>query len=685
MTDTLAALDDSVSQNYWFGVAALFVLVLIAYWPSMGGQFLWDDDYYVTHNSALNHPDGIEQIWAGIRSPQIYPVPQYYPMTITSFWAQTRAHNFDQPLAPGPFHLINVLLHVASAWMLWTILRRLKIPGAFVAAAIWALHPVQVESVAWITERKNVLSGFFAFASLLIYLRFCGLDVPAEGEQRTPMSLPTEQWKLYALALVLFICSILSKSVTGSLPAVILLLIWWKRGTIKAADVLELIPFFVLAIGMGIVTHIFEKNVVGAQGPEWDSISAGQRFLIAGGAVWFYLWKLFWPANLVFVYPRWDLHSPILVGALIAGIAGLVALFAARGRIGKGPAVVAMIFAGSLFPALGFINVFPMRYSFVADHFQYLACCAVIVGVVWCLHRFFTSAMRFAVASGLILGALTAITWGQNHIYASPANLWTDTVNKNPNAWIAHNNLGVVYLNEDKLDDAERQFNRALELKPDHVEALMNLGLIADKRGDVNKAIEFMRNAIRASENDPIHQKEYAQVYFQIGQLFQEQHDPVAAFAAYRTGIDANHRDLPLLNAMGALLMDRGDLEHAKAWFQRAIDIDPLFLLAHTNMGTVWDRQGDQEKAMREWTLVLMHNPKDVVALNSLGALFASNGQYDTAMSFFKKALQFQPDFTPAQQNLVLVVRKKQAAASQPATTRTTTMQATPTQPTTVP
>ena len=326
----------------------------------MQGRFLWDDDYYVTHNSALNRPDGIEQIWRGIQDPQTYPVPQYYPMTITSFWVR-RGRTISISRWPGPFHLINVLLHAGSAWMLWTILRRLKIPGAFVAAAIWALHPVQVESVAWITERKNVLSGFFAFASLLIYLRFSGLDEGPPGEQRTPMSLPVEKWKLYALAIVLFVCSILSKSVTGSLPAVILLLIWWKRGAIKIADVLPLIPFFVLAIAMGIVTHYFERNVVGAQGPEWDTIGLGQRFLIAGGAVWFYLWKLFWPANLVFVYPRWDLHSPILAVALGGGVIVLAALFAAQGRIGKGPVVVAMIFAGSLFPAMGFINVFPMR------------------------------------------------------------------------------------------------------------------------------------------------------------------------------------------------------------------------------------------------------------------------------------------------------------------------------------
>src|SRR4051812_21103645 len=295
MTDSAAPLNPAPgkpSAPYWLALVALFVLVVGSYWPSMRGEFLWDDDFYVTNNTALKRADGIERIWmhnpkGGFLKPREYPVPQFYPVTHTSFWVQTRGHDWSMPLASWPFHLVNVLLHFANAWMLWTILRRLGMPGAFVAAVIWALHPVQVESVAWITERKNVLSAFFMFASMLVYLRFTRLDSAPDGSTRSVVSLPPERWKLYTLSLVLFLFSILSKSVTGSMPAVIVLLIWWKRGKVKAEDVLPLLPFFALAIGMGFVTSYFEHVVVGAQGPEWK-FGVGQRLFIAGGAVWFY-------------------------------------------------------------------------------------------------------------------------------------------------------------------------------------------------------------------------------------------------------------------------------------------------------------------------------------------------------------------------------------------------------------
>ena len=498
-----AAAPTTSAANHWLGVFALLVLLVGSYWPSMHGEFLWDDDYYVTNNKALSRPDGIEKIWLGVKDPRTYPVPQFYPMTHTSFWVQTRGHDWQEPLASWPFHLINVLLHFGIAWMLWTILRRLNCPGAFVAAAIWALHPVQVESVAWITERKNVLSAFFLFASLIVYLRFAGLD-SIEGKPTATFALPAERGKLYALALVLFVCSILSKSVTGSMPAVVLLLIWWKRGSIKWRDVAPLIPFFVLAIAMGTVTSYFERTVVGAQGDDWH-LNVLQRLLIAGGAICFYAIKLVVPVKMAFIYPKWDLHSPLLAVALGGTVVFAGWLYAARGRLGRGPLTVALLFIGTLFPALGFVNFFPMRYSYVADHFQYISCAALIVGGVWWLHRFFTSPARFTVASALILGALAAMTWSQNHIYSTGWALWSDTVAKNPAAWMAENNLGVLERNYGMLDESEARFKRALEIRPGMVEGIMNLGIVEEKRGRYGNAIELLQEAAREATKDPLH------------------------------------------------------------------------------------------------------------------------------------------------------------------------------------
>ena len=507
MTETAVVPQTHRSEptTYWLGLAGLIVLVLACYWPSMRGAFIWDDDFYVTNNLALKTSEGIEQIWlhnprGGVLPAHDYPVPQFYPMTITSFWAQTARPGLDCAAATWPFHLINVLLHIASAWLLWTILRRLQVPGAFVAAAIWALHPVQVESVAWITERKNVLSGFFYFASMLIYLRFAGLDAPALRRGARHVFLAGREIQALCGRIVLFIFAILSKSVTGSLPAVILLLIWWKRGKITESDVWPLVPFFVLAIAMGATTSYFERNVVGRRDrtgrspPASESSSpAGRSGFMSSSSSVRSIWRLSIRNGICIRRCWWRVAS------------GIVVIASSRRFTGDRPGAAGdrVLFAGTLFPALGFINVFPMPYSFVADHFQYLAGSAVIAGGVCCLHRFFSTPTRFAVASGLILGPW-AMTWAQNHLYTSPAILWADTLQKNPNSLIAHNNLGVIELGNDKLDDAEKQFNEALELKPEYVEAMMNLGLIQQKRGDLPGAIDWMiRDHRGAKRSDP--------------------------------------------------------------------------------------------------------------------------------------------------------------------------------------
>src|SRR5947207_2999765 len=334
----------------YVGAAALFLMTLVAYAPALRGGFVWDDDAYVTDNLALRSFDGLRTIWLGILpDPQVYAaqvVPQYYPMTLTSFWLEFRIWGAS---AAG-YHVVNVLLHATSALLLWVILRKLAVPGAWMIAAIFAVHPVQVESVAWITERKNVLSGVFYLCSLLIYLRFCEIDpAPTLGPGQTAL-LPAERWKIYVLSLLLFIFALLSKSVTGSLPAVVLLILWWKRGRISWDDFMPLIPFFAAALIMGWVTAYMEHNVVGAQGREWD-YTFPQRLLIAGRAVWFYAYKLIWPATLIFTYDKWPIHLPeqswqMLFGAAVIGV--IVALFLLREKIGRGPLVAVLFFVGTL-------------------------------------------------------------------------------------------------------------------------------------------------------------------------------------------------------------------------------------------------------------------------------------------------------------------------------------------------
>ncbi len=346
------------NKAFFIGAVVIVLMTVICYVPAMRGGFIWDDDENVTRNMVLRSWSGLAEIWTNPRSTQ-----QYYPLTHTSFWIQYQLWDLN----PFAYHLANIFLHSLNAIILWFVLRRLSVPGAWFAAAVFAVHPVHVESVAWITERKNVLSGAFYFASMLAYIRFAGLD-----------DLPKVP-RYYWLALGLFVCALLGKTATATLPAALLILLWWKRDRLTLRDILPLIPLFILGIGMGLLTGHLEKHHVGAVGEEWN-IPIINKILIAGRIPWFYAGKLIWPAPLIFNYPRWHIN-PLDIWQYIYPIGVIVLivfLWVLRNIIGKAPLAAVLYFGATLVPALGFFNVYFMRYSYVQDHFQYLASVGVI-------------------------------------------------------------------------------------------------------------------------------------------------------------------------------------------------------------------------------------------------------------------------------------------------------------------
>ena len=398
----------------------LTLVTLLAYIPAIRGGFIWDDDDYVTENPVLSHPGGFRALW-------FFPdsTPQYYPLVFSTFWMEYHLWG----LSPMGYHVTNVLLHVFGAWILWRVLEALGVKGGYLAALVFALHPVHVESVAWVTERKNVLSGVFYLAALWSYLR-CrpGGIAQVGGEYR---------WRFYGMSLVFFACALLSKTVTASFPAAVVLLMWWKRGRLGREDwkdIVRLLPMFVLGVGMGLTTAWLEKHHVGAKGEDW-SLTAVERFLVAGRALWFYAGKLFWPGSLSFVYPRWQVSQAVwwqyIYPVLAAGVVGVLWLL--RRRIGLGWLVGVLYFVGTLFPALGFLNVYPHRFSFVADHFQYLASLGLLVPACWLLWGLLERARSWRrwAAGGLLvvmLAGLGVATWSQGWVYQGLESLWTDTL-----------------------------------------------------------------------------------------------------------------------------------------------------------------------------------------------------------------------------------------------------------------
>lgn len=453
------------------------VLVTVAYLPVFQAGFIWDDDDYLVNNLLLRSLGGLGSIWF-----EPGATPQYYPMVFTLFWAQFQLWGLN----PFGYHLVNILLHAANAILLWACLRRFHVPAAFWGALLFSLHPVQVESVAWVTELKNVLSLFFSLLSLLAYFRHRDAVASAAPDAKKRL--------FYGASLVLFLLSLFSKTVSGSLPATILVLIWWQNGRIGKRDVVSLIPFFALAVALGSLTAHLEVSHVLAKGPEWD-FSVVDRILIAGRAVWFYAGKLAWPHPLMFNYPRWEIDASIwwqyLFPAALAGT--LAGLWRLRGSIGRGPLAAVLFFVGTLFPALGFFNVYPMRYSFVADHFQYAASIGVLVLMVASLEVFLSgrgvaAAGRNALFSILVTVA-ASLTWSQGQVYRDRMTLFSDTISKNPDSWLSYANRGRDHALAGRNDLALADLDRALALNPDEPSTLQCRGSVLLHRKEFARAL----------------------------------------------------------------------------------------------------------------------------------------------------------------------------------------------------
>jgi hypothetical protein len=501
-------------------VAALLVLLATAYLPVTWAAYVWDDRPYLVENAAVQDAGGLRRIWLAPGA-----TPQYYPVVFSAFWLEYRLWGLD----PTGYHLVNVALHGINAVLAWRVLARLGVPGAWLAAAVFALHPVHVESVAWISERKNVLSGLFYLAGLLAYWRFDPPEGVAEGEERRASAA---RWIWYAASWLLYLAALGSKTVTCTLPAAILLIAWWKRGRLGVRDVAPLVPFFLVGAWAAAVTVAMERYHVGASGSDW-SLSRAGRVLVAGRALWFYAGKLAWPAGLCFIYPRWhvDPRAWWQVAYPVGFAAVVAALWMARGRLGRGPLAGVLFFAGTLSPALGFVDIYPQRYSFVADHFQYLASLGLIAPASALLARAAGNrGARIAALGGLLL-VLGTLTFARALAFRDDGTVWSDNLRKDPRSWIAHNNLGTLDLNRGRLEEARAHFEAALRLYPDYPEAHYSLGAVLEEQGDLAGAEGHLRRAL--ARDSPVTWK----AHHVLGLVYKKRGEPRAAAEQFRAAL----------------------------------------------------------------------------------------------------------------------------------------------------
>jgi tetratricopeptide (TPR) repeat protein len=582
----------SASLNDLGMFALMFGVILLAYVPALHGGWLWDDDVHVT-KPGLRSIAGLGAIWFHFGA-----TPQYYPLLHSAFWVEYQLWG-DSVVG---YHLTNMVLHAAAAFLVVLIMRRLELPGAWLAGFLFAVHPVYVESIAWISEQKNTLSTVFYLASALTYLHF---------DQ-------TRRRSQYFLALGLFALAILSKTVTATLPAAILVILWWQRGRLDSRrDVLPLTPWLALGGAAGLMSAWMERKVVGAEGAQF-AMSLAQHILLAGRVMWFYLAKMLWPVNLMFIYPRWTVDTGAAWQYLFPlGVLALGAALFVMARRTRGPLAAFLFFIGTLVPVLGFLNVYPFIFSYVADHFQYVASLGIVVPAAVGL----TLAGRrtTTLLPAAVVAVLAVLTWMQSSAYRDAETLYRQTVERNPEGWMAHNNLGGALMRmPGRSAEAIVQLQEALRLDPDLAEAHNNLGLLySGMPGKTDDAVAEFRAALRLRPN-------YAEAHNNLGSTLS---------------------DLP------------GHLPEAMAEYEAALRIDPAYADAHNNLGSALSEDPARtQEAIAQFEAALETSPDMPEAHANLGVALAKvPGQIPDAVSHLQTALRMRPDMQPVRQLLAKI------------------------------
>jgi protein O-mannosyl-transferase len=600
-----------LKPNIWApaGAAVLALAVFIAYFPSLNGGFIWDDETLLTRNLLVKAPGGLQRIWCTTD-----PV-DFWPLTNTTFWLEWRLWGIN----PIGCHVTNLALHISASVLIWTILRRLSVPGAYFAALIFALHPVNVESVAWIAQRKNTLSILFFLLSILWYLKAemsapsVGIaNVPSHGRpwERETAHFPPPTAHLfhwYWLSFAAFTCAMLGKGSAVVLPALVLLIICWRRRLTKW-DLLRTVPYFIVAAVLTMVNIWFQRSDVGEIIRDAGFL---ERLLGAGAVVWFYLYKALLPLNLIFIYPQWNIqtdHSvwwlPLLAAIIVTAVLWLYRKTWSR------PLLFAWgFFCVALLPVLGLTDVYFMKYSLVADHYEYTA----IIGVIALLAAGWNSwqkqtkaANRWAAICVLVIAtvALGSLTWQQSKLYSSPMTLYQATLEKNPECWMAHNNLGIILEELGNSQEANYHYNQSVLLNPKNAEAYNNLGFILLKSDQWSEAIAQFEQALRCKQN------------------FAEAH-----------------------NNLGKALVNIGRLPEAIEHYEQALRLKPSYAEAQNNLGEAMARIGRPEEAIKYYERALALKPDLPETQYNLGVILLQMGRTQEAINYFEQSLRLKPDF----------------------------------------
>ena len=598
--------------------AVIIIAIALVYLPAFRGDFVWDDFLLITGNPLLQSFSGLAEIWSGGRT------ADYFPLTTTIFWIEH--HLFGQN-ATG-YHVVNILLQTANALLVWRLLSRLNIPGASLAGLIFGIHPVHVASVAWISELKNLLSLFFALLSILLFLERDGKreTVAAVSDRRTNISaLRGHRYSsatAYVMSLVFFALALLSKTQVVFLPVVLLLCAWWQDkkspGTTTTQrlrrEVIRTLPFFLIAIVLGLVTMWFQNRGIGEE--EIVIGSLPRRVVNCAMAVWWYAGHLFVPVRLMAIYPNWRFDSPRVLEwlPLIGLIAILAGLWHWRNRGTRGAFLAVACFILALLPALGLVRMAYVRSgTLVADHFQYFADVSLIalfsagVAYVWKQRQQATKMAAAAIVT-LLVGAMGTYAFNRAEVYRNEETLWQDNLSKNPDAWQAHIQIAQRRFKQESYLESAYHAARAAELKPELADIHNQLGLAYCRLERFEEGIAEYRKALQLKEAKP-------------------STDRSAGVATIRTNL-AN-----ALSITAEHLSERAPTipeeamrryEEAIRQYQAALELEPQQPAIHRNLGMILVKLGRYDEAIVHLRATLQIVPNEPVARELLDQIESS-------------------------------------------------------------
>jgi Tfp pilus assembly protein PilF len=591
------------ARRPWLGVAALLALVALVYLPSVRGGFLWDDDASLTANPAIRSADGLRQFWLTTRT------PDYWPVTATSLWAEWRLWGLD---ATG-YRVTNLVLHAGAVLLLWAVLRRLRVPGAWFAAALFAVHPVNVESVAWITERKNLLALVFFLLAVDGFLRW---------REPRPAGRGAGAW--YALSLAWFVLAMLSKGSVVILPVVLLGIIAWER-PLRAADLARLGPFWAVAVVLTGVNIWFQGHQLHAH-ETIRNLGALDRLLEAGGVIWFYLGHAVLPLHQVFIYPPWHVDAAAVAWWLpLAAAAAVTLLLWRRGR-SRAPAArwwrgawfAWAFFGAAQLPVMGFTDVYFMKFSLVADHYGHLA----LIGVVAFAAAGASAGWRRTPAlvlplMVLLIGGMTVLSARRAALFADGEALLVATARDNPASAMVRNNLGVIYAGQGRLPEAAAEFEAALRLDPGYADAERNLGLALARAGRSAEAVAHYEAALRI-------QPDLAEAHDDLGNALLSLGRPAEAIPHFAAALARVPADAEAECNLGIALGRLGRVGEALPHYERAVQLEPGNAVMQFNLANMLMRAGQPAAAADHYRAVLRLRPGDPAAQSNLAEALRS-------------------------------------------------------------